>query len=180
MKYRPRHRFLSMEKLEEAAKGVAALAKRQGIKTAIAGGFACQMYGSPRLTGDLDILSSKATIRGLPRGKALSFGGHSTELNGIPIDIIVRDDDYTGLYNEALRTSVRSDFGKIVKPEYLAAMKLATARDKDELDLKFLIEHAVILADARRVIRKYLGLYAVDEFNRIVDEVDWEKSRGRE
>lgn len=113
----------------------------------------------------------------------LSFGG-TRELSsrGIPVGVIVRNDDYADLYRAALEVS--RDEGlpvKVVTPEYLAALKLAAAREKDELDLKDLIDRGVIDRPlARSIIKKCLGEYAARAFDTVCDEVDWRQSHRRE
>jgi hypothetical protein len=179
--YPKKRKFLSIEDLNAAAGAIFRTAKRQGIKVAAVGGYACQLYGSPRLTVDLDVIASDGPIKGLLVGKALTFGGYQTKALGVPIDVILRDDDYEKLYFDALRTAVKDTVAGIfvVRPEYLAAMKLAAARGKDDLDLKFLIVNVVDVVKTRAVIKKQLGSYAADEFDRVVDEALWEAKRGR-
>lgn len=161
---------------------VAALAAEEGVSLVLVGGLAMQLYGSDRLTGDLDF-AADAPIRSLPALRALSFGGvQSATSKGVPVDIILRDDDFRPLYEAALNASpVVPRFGcRVVPPAYLVAMKMAAGRGKDVLDLKFLLaqEGLVDLASTRVVVRRYLGPYAVKELDRIVDEVAWEQQRG--
>lgn len=66
----------------------------------------------------------------------------------------------------------------VVRPEYLVAMKMVAHRDKDMLDLEFLTT-IVDVKKVRPVLRKFLGLYSVDEFERVVEESAWKRSRGR-
>lgn len=161
---------------------VTALAAEEGVAIVLVGGLAMQFYGSDRLTGDLDF-AVDGHIRSLPALRTLSFGGvQSTTSKGVPVDFILRDDDFRPLYEAALNASpVVPRFGcRVVPPAYLVAMKMAAGRGKDVLDLKFLLaqEGLVDLATTRVVVRRYLGPYAAKELDRLVDEVAWEKSRG--
>ena len=175
-----RKRFLSPVELAGAAAEIGALAAREGVRIVLIGGFALQHYGSDRLTGDLDF-AADAALAGLPPGKALSFGGVQTESSsGVPVDFIVRDDDYRALYEEAIDRAVKVDglAVPLATPEYLAAMKMAAARDRDVIDLEFLLRmRAVNAAKAREIIYRHLGPYAAQEFDRVVDEVEWKRHR---
>jgi hypothetical protein len=142
-----------------------------------------QHYGSDRLTGDLDFAAADV-LRSLPVIRPLTFGGvQTTTPGGVPVDLIVRDDDYQSLYEEIVSISpMVPELGvRVVPPTHLAATKMAAGRDKDTLDLKFLLaeDGLVDLQRARAVIRRHLGPYAAQEFDRVVDEVAWEKHRGR-
>ena len=174
-------KFYAPDALSEALAQIAAVAQREGVRVALAGGYAMQLYGSDRLTGDLDLLADKKLS--LPPVKSLSFGGEQVEAdNGVPVDLIRRDDDYASLYDEALDTAVITDgiSAPVVRSEYLAAMKLAAGRGKDDLDLAFLVTSgAVDLPTARKIIKKLLGAYAAQEFDSAVSEAQWRKATGR-
>ena len=176
--------------LAEVAAILGELATRQKTTVALVGGFALQYFGSPRLTGDVDVIAG-GPLRALEPTESLSFGGQRTtvvasgnEVVGVnvlvPVDVIVRDDEFAGLYEAALDHVV--DKGApllIVEPEYIAAMKLVARRPKDEEDLAFLVTSKVIDLDkAERVIRKHLGgAFAAREFRSFVDEALWRASR---
>lgn len=183
-------KFLEPELIREALQQVGRIAAAEKAHVALAGGCAMQLYGSDRLTTDVDILSDtrlrssqKWSPDRLLSGKPLSFGGEQTKApNGVPLDIIRRDDEVQSLYEEALDKSVRIRGVPIlvVQPEYLAAMKFEAQRIKDELDLAFLISSKSIdLKKTRKIIYKHLGWYAAREFDRAVDETMWKASRGK-
>jgi hypothetical protein len=179
---RDRKKFLDPALLAEAVGQVGALAKAEGVRIVLIGGFALQLFGSDRLTGDVDF-AAEERVRSLPRGKALSFGGEQTEApNGVPVDVVLRSDDYAGLYEEAVTraTRVQGVPVPVARPEHLAAMKMVAGRARDMVDLEFLVASGTAdPARARRVIRKHLGPYAADEFDRVVEEIAWKASRGR-
>jgi hypothetical protein len=177
-----RKRFLDPETLEEAASEVSELARDEHVRVALIGGYALQLYGSPRLTGDIDV-AAEDEIEALPQGKTLSFGGfQSTAPNGTPVDLVLRDDDYTGLYEEAIRESVRmQDVAMpVARLEHIAAMKMVAGRARDDADLEWIIlSGEADLSEARAIIRRHLGPYAAQEWEQLVDETKWRASRGR-
>ena len=175
-------RFLAPETLDEAAREVAALAHDENIPVALIGGYALQLYGSPRLTGDVDVVAD-GLIEALPEGEPLSFGGVQTESpNGVPVDLVLRDDDYAALYEEALVRAVDLQDAPmpVVRLEYLAAMKMGAGRARDGADLEWIIlRSGADLSAVRRIVKQYLGLYAAREFDRLVEEARWKSSQGR-
>jgi hypothetical protein len=179
---RDRKKFFGPTLLAEAVNQVGALAKAEGVRVALIGGFALQLFDSDRATGDVDF-AAKERVRALPRGKALSFGGEQTVApNGVPVHVVLRSDDYAGLYEEALiqATRVQGVQVPVARPEHLAAMKMVARRAKDIADLEFLVASGTAdPARARPVIRSHLGPYAADEFDRVVEEIAWKASRGR-
>jgi hypothetical protein len=147
----------------------------------IVGGLAMQHYGSDRLTGDVDVAAGRV-LAGLAPVRDLTFGGVAAVTPaGLPVDLIVRNDVYADLFDEAIFAGVRvPDLpAPVVRPEYLVAMKMVAGRGKDWLDLEALLALGVVdLARARAVVGKHLGPFAVQEFDRIVEEVAWRTSGG--
>jgi hypothetical protein len=174
----PKRKLESLKRLEEALYEVLRLAEREDRSVVVAGGMAMQVYGSDRLTADVDVLSD-GFLSGLPRGKALTFGGETTHAsNGVTVDVICRTDDYKELYEEALTAALdnfatsESDF-PVVDVEYLAAMKFAAGRFKDRADLVFLVKETGLNRETLRVIvRKHLGRYAVRELDNELRAID--------
>lgn len=175
-------RFLDPAEISAALSEVAAAAAACGEEVALIGGVAMEFYGSDRLTRDVDLIAS-GPIVGLSIVRRLSFGGSAClSSRGHPIDLVVREDEYRNLYDEALARSVRADDlpVPIASAEHLAAMKMAAGRDKDELDLKTLIRiEAIDVEKTESIIWRHLGLYAVKEFASTRDLVAWEKERAR-
>jgi hypothetical protein len=183
MRQRRGKRLPSYDELLVAAERVNAHAEARAYandRIAIAGGLAMQVWGSPRLTGDLDIIAS--TTLGYA-GTPLTFGGVRTKEGDVPLDVIVRSDEWRDLYTDALVNAEAVDriTPPIVTPEYLVAMKMVAGRPKDEGDVRYLV-----LADdfnrqkAEAVVRERLGAYAVRELRAIVAEAEWRRSRGEE
>src|SRR5437870_6119523 len=106
----------------EAVQQVGRLADQEEVKWAVTGGLAMHLYGSPRLTKDVDIIASQNLS--LTPEHQLSFGGSSYTLQvgkyAVPIDWIVRSDGYQKFYRAALQEAIRLPNGlRIVTPEWL-------------------------------------------------------------
>jgi len=173
-------KFLDPREIEDTISEIAELAHSQGIEVALVGGVAMEIYGSDRLTRDVDV-AAREPLHDLVPLHRLAFGGFACETKHKkhPVDVIVRQDDYAPLYEAALDRAV--DLGlplRVVTVEYLAALKMAANRDKDQGDLKKLIKLEVLdLSLARSIIKKYLGEYAAREFDSVCEEVAWRRSK---
>lgn len=174
-----RRRFIAPDQLERAAREVSKIARSQVVPSAVVGGFAMQLYGSDRMTADLDVVAT-SKLRGARSKSDITFGGETLRGPfGVPVDWIVRSDEYASLYEEAIAEARNTGRGyRVVSPEHLAAMKLAARRPKDHEDLVFLLRQPrlVKLTKARDVIRRLLGgRFAVDEFDSVVMEARWRR-----
>ena len=182
MKSSKKTRFLSAREVDEAIDEIADLAEDDAAQVVLIGGCAMQVYGSSRLTQDVDVAAGSA-IEGLKPASDLSFGGYISKTSrGVPVDVVVRDDEYAPLYEAAVAHAVEFDdiALPVVDPNYLAAIKMAAGRDKDQLDLEYLITSGELDEDeTKKIVREYLGLYAVDEFDRIAEEAKWKAKSGR-
>lgn len=176
-----RKKFQDPAAIEGAIAEVAARADESGVRVALIGGMAMQLLGSDRLTWNLDFVCS-GLIEHVQIRNMLSFGGASVSTSrGYPVDLIVRNDAYSALYEEALGSSVVEPGlpVRVVQPRYLATMKMAAARDKDKFDLKILIRLGVVsFEDVAPIVKKHLGEYALRELKRIFDEAAWMASVG--
>ena len=172
-------RMLDQGEIQQAVLEVQEAGRAAGVQVALAGGVALQRLGSERFTADVDFIAG-APVPGLEPVGELSFGGYSARTrNGVPVDVIVRDDDFAALYDEALRFARRDPDGVwVVSPEYLAAMKLVARRGKDRVDLGWMVSGAVFnVAKARRIIKRLLGAYAAEDFDAFVAVARWEARR---
>lgn len=175
-----RVKFLDPADVEEAVAEVAASAARSMADVVLVGGVAMAVYGSDRLTKDVDVASRGEHLLGLKRLRQLSFGGYAARTpSGHLVDVVVRDDEYRPLYLAAIGDA--RDEGlplRVVSPEYLTALKMAAARDKDFLDVEALLGLGVLdLTETRFIIRRYLGEYAAREWDSLVAEFEWKSSR---
>jgi hypothetical protein len=174
-----RVKFLNPGDIEEAIEEIAAIARRERTDAVLVGGVAMSVYGSDRLTKDVDV-ACRDNLRGLKKLKELSFGGVSaTSPAGHPVDVIVRSDAYHLLYEAAIENALDEGLPlPVASPEYLAALKMAAARDKDVLDLETLFRLGVLdVAKTRSIIRQYLGEYAAREWDSLISEFEWKASR---
>lgn len=129
----------------EAAQKVGQLALQEEIEWALAGGLAMHLYGSPRLTKDVDIIASK-NLSLTPQHR-LGFGGSSYTLQigrySVQVDWIVRSDGYQKYYWAALKEAIELSNGlRLVTPEWLVILKLVAGRQKDLDDIVFLLRQA--------------------------------------
>ena len=172
-------KFLDPRAIEEAIAEIAEMSRRSQTDVVLVGGVAMEIYGSDRMTKDVDF-AARAYPPDLPIVKSLSFGGFAAQTRaGHPVDVIVRSDEYAPLYAEAIDHAVDAGLPiPVVSPEYLAALKMAAGRYKDEIDLKTLIQLDVIdRPKTRAIIKSHLGEYAARSFDSLCDEVAWLKSR---
>ena len=127
----------------EAAQQVGQLATQEEIEWAVAGGIAMHLYGSPRMTKDVDIIASRDLS--LTPQHRLSFGGSSYTLQvgkyAVQIGWIVRSDGHREFYRKALKEALRMPNGlRVVTPEWLVILKYNAGRQKDLDDIVFLLK----------------------------------------
>lgn len=167
-------RFLDPADVDRALEDVADAIAEDQVSAALAGGVAMQLYGSGRFTQDVDVIAD-AELSAIEYQEPLSFGGYEgVGPSGAAVDVIIREDDYAPLYQEALREAQHHEDLPIpvVTREYLAAMKLAADRNKDREDLAHLVLHTPLdISRTREIIVEFLGLYAGREFDAFVEEV---------
>lgn len=178
-------KFIDPEQIDRLIALVVKASEKYGLSTALVGGVAMQAYGSDRLTKDVDIISDRPIPDPSPlrRTGPLHIGGDTYQApDGAKLDVIVRNDDFTALYQEALANALPTPEGMpIVAAEYLAAMKLGAGTDKHILDLKWLIKSGLL--DVKKtetiVYRTMGGKFAQDSFRKIVDQAMLEKEQAR-
>ena len=177
---RAKIKFLNPEDIEETISEIAEIATQAGIETVLVGGVAMSVYGSDRLTKDVDVACRDEYLPSMKMLKNLSFGGISAKSpSGHSVDIIVRNDAYRSLYIAAIENARDEGLAlRVVSPEYLAALKMAASRDKDRLDLEILYHLEVLdIKKTRSIIRQYLGEYATREWDSLISEFEWKSSR---
>jgi hypothetical protein len=177
-----RARFLDPAKIEVAINEVGAIVRNAHVGIALAGGCALQLYGSDRFTADVDFVLNgypPLSQSQLPRKGVLAFGGLKTSApNGVPVDLIVRDDQYANLYDEALDHAGRlaGVSVPVITLPYLGAMKMVAGRGKDQQDLQFiLLDSGVSYKKLRSVVAEHLGVYAADELDALKQTAAWER-----
>jgi hypothetical protein len=136
--------LLDEESARQAIGIVGELAKKNGIDWALVGGVAMSLYGSDRLTKDIDIIASKP----LPVPKSqiagqLRQGGErfltATDKKTVAVDWIIRKDEFKTLFEQALKESVKIGDIPVLTPEWLVILKFIAGRFKDQEDAVFLL-----------------------------------------
>ncbi len=134
---------------------VAVVADAESVEWALIGGLAMHLYGSLRLTRDVDLIASQ-TIS-LSAERQLSFGGERYAVRigerSVAVDWIVRRDTARKFYRTALADALTlADKIKIVTPEWLVILKFIAGRYKDQEDGIFLLRQKDLVN--RRQIRR--------------------------
>lgn len=128
----------AMETIETVAK----LAKENDIDWALAGGLAVILYGSDRLTKDVDFIASKKLP--LESKGSLVQGGErytvKTSNKEVTVDWITRDDEAKKFYERALKDAVMIRETPVLSPEWLVILKYIAGRFKDQEDGVFLLK----------------------------------------
>ena len=141
----PFARHPTPDELWAAAQLAAQVARERRIRHALLGGTAMMLYGSTRVTKDVDFVAAGplADPRELRKRRGeglLTFGGHRYVCGRVAVDWINRTDDKRALYEEALQRGVIRRSGMpVLDPTYLAAVKLAAGRARDVQDAYFLL-----------------------------------------
>ena len=127
----------AMETIETVAK----LAAENNIDWALAGGLAVILYGSDRLTKDVDFIASKKLP--LKSVGSLVQGGErytvKTSNKEVTVDWITRNDEAKKFYERALQDAVMIQETPILSPEWLVILKYIAGRFKDQEDGVFLL-----------------------------------------
>lgn len=139
----------------EALDKIAKTAKKQAVEWALVGGVAMHLYGSPRLTKDVDVIAS--AILDLESERNLGFGGKRYQIKigkkDIPVDWIVRRDTARKFYEQALKQAHQLKNGlPIITPEWMITLKYIAGRFKDRQDAVFLLKQKKLVN--RRLIRQ--------------------------
>lgn len=120
------------------------LAKEHNTDWALVGGLAMNLYGSDRLTKDIDIIANKL----LPVAESqivgkLKQGGErfktETDKNTVLVDWIIRNDVFKPMFNQALIEAVKINEVPVLTPEWLVILKFIAGRFKDQEDAVFLL-----------------------------------------
>lgn len=133
--------LLDDESAMETIETVGKLADENDIEWALAGGLAVILYGSDRLTKDVDIIASKKLP--LESEGSLVQGGErytvKTSRKEVAVDWITRNDEAKKFYERALKDAVMIQETPILTPEWLVILKYIAGRFKDQEDSVFLL-----------------------------------------
>lgn len=139
----------------EALKKLTAIAEKNDIEWALVGGIAMHLYGSPRLTKDVDVIAS--SVLNLKSERNLGFGGKRYQVSlgkiEVPVDWIVRSDTAKKFYQTALREAHKLPSGlPVITPEWMIILKYIAGRFKDQQDAVFLLKQKNLVN--RRLVRQ--------------------------
>jgi hypothetical protein len=165
----------------EAAVEIGKIAADENIEWALVGGVAMYLYGSPRLTKDVDIIASK--IVSLKANAPLTFGGNNYTIEvgkyKVAVDWIVRNDGYAKYYRAALEEAVVFPNGmRLISPEWLVILKLFAGRQKDYDDVVFLLKENDLVNRSKiketiiRVANEDAWLATLANFGRLCSSAD--------
>ncbi len=126
----------------EASIEIGKTAETENVNWALVGGIAMYLYGSPRLTKDVDIIATNNLS--LKANGPLTFGGSNYTIEvgkyKVAVDWIVRNDGYAKYYRKALAAAIAMPKGyKLISPEWLLILKMFAGRQKDYDDIVFLL-----------------------------------------
>lgn len=132
------------ESASEAIDAVGKIAGENNIDWALVGGLAMNLYGSDRLTKDIDIISSRRLpISPNKIAGPLRQGGEryviQTKNRTANVDWIIRNDGFKKMFQEALAESVEISGTPVITPEWLVILKFIAGRFKDQEDAVFLL-----------------------------------------
>lgn len=136
--------LLDNESALEAIETVGEIAAANSIDWALVGGIACLLYGSDRLTKEVDIiaLSRLPVPRSIVAGQ-LQQGGEryniETEKQTVSVDWIIRNDEAKRYFQEALKEVVLIKNLPVLTHEWLVILKHIAGRFKDQEDAIFLL-----------------------------------------
>jgi hypothetical protein len=149
----------------EALNKLAKTAEKSGVVWALDGGIAMHLYGSPRLTKDVDVIAS--AILEIDAERNLGFGGkrYSVKIGNleVPVDWIVRIDTARKFYEKALNEAHKLPHGlPIITPEWLVILKYIAGRFKDQQDAVFLLKQKGLVN--RHLVKKKITETAGAEY----------------
>ncbi len=138
------------------------LGKRQGTRTAVAGGLAMALYGHTRMTADVDLIAAKPLLKAARYWcKNIWFGGNSYKVpidrKRVSVDVIVRDDASRVLYESSLDMTRTLRGLPVISPEHLVLMKLEAGRHKDLSDVQFLLKEGITTPEKVTAVAQAIG-----------------------
>lgn len=126
----------------EATLKIGEIAKNEKVSWALVGGLAMHLYGSDRLTKDVDIIADNLLQITKILGH-LKQGGVRYEIetsnNKVSVDWIIRRDEAKKYYDQALQDAVLIERIPVISPEWLVILKYIAGRFKDQEDAVFLL-----------------------------------------
>jgi hypothetical protein len=148
--------FLEENSASQAIEDISRIAEANGANWALVGGLAMALYGSDRLTKDIDIIADK--LLPLENAGKLRQGGEryiiKSKGRDVPIDWIIRGDEFKKLFEVALAEAVSIQGVPILTPEWLVILKFIAGRFKDQEDAVFLLSRKGLVN--RKLIKEHI------------------------
>lgn len=148
---------IDTDSASQAVEIIAELAEANGVNWALVGGLAMNLYGSDRLTKDIDVIADK--LLPLPQSQIvgkLKQGGErfnaETAKKIVSVDWIIRSDVFKTMFGQALKSAVEIDGVPVLTPEWLVILKFIAGRFKDQEDAVFLLSRNGLVD--RKAIKK--------------------------
>ncbi len=135
---------LDEESASQTIEIISKLADEHDTEWALVGGLALLLYGSDRLTKDIDIIANKCLP--VPESQIvgkLKQGGErfetKTDKKTVSVDWIIRNDVFKQMFAQALKEAVKINDVPVLTPEWLVILKFIAGRFKDQEDAVFLL-----------------------------------------
>ena len=163
---------IDTESASQAVEMISRLAEENGVDWALVGGLAMNLYGSDRLTKDIDVIADKL----LPIEQSqivgkLKQGGErfnaETGKTVVSVDWIIRNDVFKSMFNEALKSAVKINDVPVLTPEWLVILKFIAGRFKDQEDAVFLLSRKNLVD--RKLIKTHI--------TKTAGEIAWELAK---
>ena len=155
--------FLDEDSTVEAVENIGTIAEENNIEWALVGGLAMILYGSDRLTKDIDVIAER--LLPVPQeqivGKLVQGGERfltPTNKKPVAIDWIIRNDEFKTLFDQALKETVKIKGIPVLTPEWLVILKFIAGRFKDQEDAVFLLSREN-LVNRQLIKEKIINLY---------------------
>ena len=152
-----RNEMIDIETGLSALAKLAKTAEKNNVSWAIVGGVAMYIYGSPRLTKDVDVIADRI-LSSVKAERPLGFGGERYQVRAknktVDIDWIVRSDEAKQIYQAALQDAILMEGVPVITPEWLIVLKYIAGRFKDQEDAVFLLRQKKLVS--RQKIRSHL------------------------
>lgn len=150
---------IDTDSASQAVEIIAGLAEENNVNWALVGGLAMNLYGSDRLTKDIDVIADK--LLPLPQSQIvgkLKQGGErfnaETDKNVVSVDWIIRNDVFKSMFNQALKAAVKINYVPVLTPEWLVILKFIAGRFKDQEDAVFLLSRNGLVD--RKLIKEHI------------------------
>lgn len=150
---------IDTDSASQAIEKIAKLAEENGVNWALVGGLAMNLYGSDRLTKDIDVIADK--LLPLPQNQIvgkLKQGGErfnaETDKTVVSIDWIIRNDVFKSMFAQALKSAVKINNVPVLTPEWLVILKFIAGRFKDQEDAVFLLSRNNLVN--RKLIKSHI------------------------